>query len=228
VDVLPLPQRRLWPELAVVQNEAFVLYGGTAVALFLGHRESVDFDFFTHQHFQPEDMFSKFRFLSGAEVLQSQPDTLTVLIRPFVDEEDGVKVSFFGGLTFGRLEDPQSTVDGVLQVASPRDLLAHKLKVLLQRVEPKDYQDIDALLQSGLDLAAGLGGAKALFAAFAPSECLKALTYFDDKSLQDLPRPLELRLLKAAQNVRSVPQLKIKGVALCDHGSSNSSPSPAV
>jgi hypothetical protein len=131
-DVLPLPQRQLWPELVVVQNEAFVLYGGTAVALFLGHRESVDFDFFTHQQFQPEDLLSKFRFLSGAEVLQSQSDTLTVLIRPVVDEEDSVKVSFFGGLTFGRLEDPQSTVDGVLQVASPQDLLAHKLKVLLR------------------------------------------------------------------------------------------------
>jgi uracil-DNA glycosylase len=67
-DVLPLPQRRLWPELAVVQNEAFVLYGGTAVALFLGHRESVDFDFFSHGHFLPEDLLGKFSFLQGAEV----------------------------------------------------------------------------------------------------------------------------------------------------------------
>lgn len=227
-DVLPLPQRRLWPELAVVQNEAFVLYGGTAVALFLGHRQSVDFDFFTDAHFQPEDLLSRFSFLQGSEVLQSQSDTLTVLVRAIVHEEETVKVSFFGGLTFGRLEDPHSTVDGVLQVASPQDLLAHKLKVLLQRVEPKDYQDIDALLQSGLDLAAGLGGAKALFAAFAPPECLKALTYFDDKALQDLPRPLELRLLEAARQVRSVPQLKVKAVTLTDHGPSISSPSPAA
>jgi hypothetical protein len=35
LDVLPLAQRRLWPELSVVPKE-FVLYGGTAVALHLG------------------------------------------------------------------------------------------------------------------------------------------------------------------------------------------------
>jgi hypothetical protein len=77
-------------------------------------------------------------------------------------------------------------------------------------------------------LAAGLGGAKALFAAFAPPECLKALTYFDDKALQDLPRPLELRLLEAARQVRSVPQLKVKAATLIDHGPSMSSPSPVA
>ena len=120
------------------------------------------------------------------------------------------------GLGFGRLEEPQPTADGVLEVASPQDLLAHKLKVLLRRVEPKDYQDIDALLASGLDLATGLGGAKALFAAFAPQECLKALTYFDDKLLQDLPRQLKSRLVEAAEHVRSVPQLTIKAATLSD------------
>lgn len=42
---LPDEQRRLWPALADVPD-AFVLYGGTALALRLGHRSSVDFDFF--------------------------------------------------------------------------------------------------------------------------------------------------------------------------------------
>ncbi len=45
LDILPLPQRRLWAELSAVPPE-FVLYDGTALALHLGHRESVDFDFF--------------------------------------------------------------------------------------------------------------------------------------------------------------------------------------
>jgi hypothetical protein len=40
-DILPAPQRRLWAELAAVTAE-FVLYGGTAIALHLGHRQSVD------------------------------------------------------------------------------------------------------------------------------------------------------------------------------------------
>lgn len=45
VDILPACQRQLWPELASVPR-SFVLYGGTALALRLGHRQSVDFNFF--------------------------------------------------------------------------------------------------------------------------------------------------------------------------------------
>jgi hypothetical protein len=45
IDILPAAQRRLWDELAAVPAE-FVLYGGTAIALHLGHRQSIDFDFF--------------------------------------------------------------------------------------------------------------------------------------------------------------------------------------
>jgi hypothetical protein len=45
LDVLPEAQRRLWGELTAVPDE-FTLYGGTALALHLGHRKSVDFDFF--------------------------------------------------------------------------------------------------------------------------------------------------------------------------------------
>lgn len=53
LDVLPAAQRTLWGKLADVARFPFVLYGGTAVALYLGHRESVDFDFSSHRAFQP-------------------------------------------------------------------------------------------------------------------------------------------------------------------------------
>jgi hypothetical protein len=109
-----------------------------------------------------------------------------------------------------RLKDPQRTPDGVLEVASLQDLLAHKLKVLLQRVEPKDYLDIDAMLQNGLDLAQGCAGAHALFMAFAPQECLKALTYFNDPSLEILSEPLKQRLVKAAAGVKSIPDVNVR------------------
>ena len=60
LDILPAAQCTLWPKLAEVRRHSFVLYGGTAVALYLGHRESVDFDFFTHQTFQPEELFASY------------------------------------------------------------------------------------------------------------------------------------------------------------------------
>ena len=48
LDFRPPEQRRLWPELSQVPAH-FVLYGGTAIALRLGGRQAVDFDFFTEQ-----------------------------------------------------------------------------------------------------------------------------------------------------------------------------------
>jgi Nucleotidyl transferase AbiEii toxin, Type IV TA system len=44
--ILPSAQKELWPQLAAARTLSFVLYGGTAVALYLGHRTSLDFDFF--------------------------------------------------------------------------------------------------------------------------------------------------------------------------------------
>ena len=50
LDILPESQRRLWPELDAIPSE-FVLYGGTGLALQLGHRASEDFDFFSSAGF---------------------------------------------------------------------------------------------------------------------------------------------------------------------------------
>jgi hypothetical protein len=52
LDVLPAGQRLLWPELVQTPSH-FTLYSGTAIALRLGHRQSVDFDFFTRKSFEP-------------------------------------------------------------------------------------------------------------------------------------------------------------------------------
>src|SRR6185436_2752375 len=89
--ILPAAQRRLWPELRQVPPH-FVLYGGTAVGLWLGHRQSLDFDFFSSESFVPEKLLADIPFLAGSVLLQSEPNTLTLML-----ERDGpVKVSFFG------------------------------------------------------------------------------------------------------------------------------------
>lgn len=91
LDVLPLPQRIFWAELAEIPQE-FTLYGGTAIALHFGHRQSIDFDFFGWNAFAPLDLASSLPFLRGGTVLQSAPNTLTMLI----DRDGPVKISFFG------------------------------------------------------------------------------------------------------------------------------------
>jgi len=77
-------------------------------------------------------------------------------------------VSFFGGLAIGRVGVPQISADGVALVASPLDLLATKLKVLLQRAERKDDQDVVVLLGSGLSLAEGLAQPERFMAPSSP------------------------------------------------------------
>ena len=47
MHILPPAQKRLWPELGMARKLGFTLYGGTAIALRLGHRDSVEFDFFS-------------------------------------------------------------------------------------------------------------------------------------------------------------------------------------
>ena len=113
-----------------------------------------------------------------------------------------MSISFFGGLDFGRVRDPDRTTDNRVAVASLPDLLATKLKVLWQRASLKDYLDIDALLKSGLDLASGLGSAKAIYGPkFDPAISLRALTYFGDGDVSGLPTDAQMRLRSAAQAV---------------------------
>lgn len=216
-DALPSAQRAIWSSLTPVQDLDFALYGGTAIALRLGHRSSVDFDFFSSRPLDREALWQALPFIRDATVLQDQPSTITVLSIPPGQANEGptVKLSFFGGIRFGRIREPCLTRDGVLQVASFDDLLATKLKVLLQRVEAKDYQDIAALVRSNVDLARGLAGARALYGnSFQPSEALKVLVYFEGGDLDNLSSSDKSTLVDAVSTVREIPEAAVVGYEL--------------
>jgi hypothetical protein len=74
-----------------------------------------------------------------------------------------VKLSFFGNIDNGRVSEPEVTADWVMLVAPLVDMMAHKLKVILQRIEAKDYRDIAAMLKYGRRLDEAMAGACALF-----------------------------------------------------------------
>lgn len=195
LDVLPRPQRELWPELATVPRR-YVLYGGTALALRLAHRPSVDFDFFAHDHLDHRELETVVPFMRDAAVLDERPDTRTVLVTRTGGD---VKVSFFGGIRFGRVGDPEPTDDLILRAASLLDLAGTKVKALLQRVEAKDYRDIAALLEHGVRLEDILGSARALFGlAFNPLIAQKTLCYFEGGDLESLDSDVRARLMAAA------------------------------
>src|SRR5580692_1671241 len=134
LDILPDAQQRLWPELAQTPDN-FTLYGGTAIALRLGHRQSVDFDFFAlTSSFEPASLLEQLPYLKGARVRQSSANTLTVT----VDRAGPVQLSFFGGLGLAQIA-PVERVEGPgFRVAALIDLAGMKAAVVTQRAELRD------------------------------------------------------------------------------------------
>jgi len=95
----------------------------------------VDFDFSNDQPLNQAVLMQHLPLLSTAQTLQAESNTWTLQVAaPNTQPGSGgplAKVSFFGGIDVGRIGKPEMTADGVVVVASPEDLLAHKLKVML-------------------------------------------------------------------------------------------------
>jgi hypothetical protein len=205
-DVLPAAQKQIWTELSPAPHLDLVLYGGTAIALHLGHRESLDFDFFRSASLDKDQLRAKFSFIRRAAVLQDAPNTLVVLAERPVGS---VKISFFGGIGFGRVNDPLWTCDGTLQVASLDDLMATKLKATLDRAEAKDYRDIAAMISAGVSLAAGLSAFKQMFDG-EPAQVLRALGFFEDGDLKALGTADRDVLRRARDRIGALPALHLR------------------
>jgi hypothetical protein len=114
---LPKPQQEIWSLLAPSVGLSYVLYGGTAVVLYLGHRVSVDFDFFFFRSapLDKTELETRFEFVRCGQTIQEDVNTLVVMARM---PSGAVKVSFFGGMTMGKINEPLQTADASLLVAS--------------------------------------------------------------------------------------------------------------
>lgn len=195
----------MWPRLACVPA-TFVLYGGTAIALRLGHRQSVDFDFFSNDEFNPTKLLAGLTLPGSVERLQSEPNTLTVVVHAATP----VKLSFFGGLSLHRVGQPGRAADNGVQIASLLDLAATKMAVIQDRAERKDYLDIHAMLNAGVKLEHALGAAAAVYGrSFNPAITLKAMTFFGDGDLVTLPTQVQSHLTRAATGIASIADVPI-------------------
>jgi Nucleotidyl transferase AbiEii toxin, Type IV TA system len=205
VEILPAAQRQIWPRLAPTASLSFVLYGGTAVALHLGHRTSLDFDFFRTEQLDKAALRNALPFLVDASILQDEVDTLAASVPT---DSGPVRLAFYGGIGFGRVGEPLQTGDGMHLVASLDDLLATKLKAILDRAEARDYRDIAALLRNGASLEFGLGAFKTVFKG-EPATVLRALGFFEDGDLSSLAATDREILVAARDGVRDVPAVPL-------------------
>lgn len=207
LEILPAAQRALWSELGTIPAE-FVLCGGTGIAVQLGHRRSVDFDFFSPQAFDPVQLYSSVPLLNGSTVLQQAANTLTCR----VERGGPVIVSLFGVPTLRRVAAPLVAQDTRLRIASLLDLAGMKAAVVQQRAEAKDYADLHALLVAGIGLPMALAAARVIYGErFNPQLTLKALSFFGDGDLPSLPAGVRERIIGAVRSVEldRLPELPV-------------------
>ena len=91
-DILDEKRKEILPFFSGLKKYGFYLAGGTALALMIGHRDSIDFDFFTEKDFDTEKLFDDLVYIFSIyeiERTRVEKNTLSVLV-------DGcIKISFF-------------------------------------------------------------------------------------------------------------------------------------
>lgn len=117
----------------------FRLVGGTALSLFLGHRVSVDADFFSEKAFDKREAETALiHVLPGFVVMKESP-------HGFAGVYKAVKLDLYTWNVPFLLPPVES--DGMRLAALP-DIVALKLDAIVNRKEEKDFRDIHALLSA--------------------------------------------------------------------------------
>lgn len=123
----------------IPELENFRIVGGTAVALHLGHRESVDIDFFTGVKVDQAIVKRVLEEAFPESSFDTSTDSISSVIR-------GVKVEIFDDWNTKFQE--KAVVEDGLRLASLMDLSALKLDAIVERREKKDYIDLYVLFKS--------------------------------------------------------------------------------
>lgn len=171
-EVLDEKRRALLPALGAFKED-FYLAGGTALALQIGHRISIDFDFFTKDDFDVAALYERVQAALGpVPRTQEAPHTLAVIA------QDDVRMSFLG-YAYPLLEPCVETEH--MRLASLLDIGCMKLGAIVSRAELKDYVDLFFIL-SRLSLPDLLNGLARKTPTLDRNLALKALVSFEDVS----------------------------------------------
>lgn len=201
-EILPKEQQKIYKHLRQITDLGFTLFGGTAIALQLGHRQSIDFDFFTSKNI--EILKDKLINLDGIEFgvrLDAGNSDNTLIYMT----SNNVKLSFFGGIKFVDISKKIKTDDEILMLADLSSLLVTKLKATCDRSEYKDYIDIYTILKQGNEtqtLSNALIDFSKFFGKDFPSvNLLKNLTYFEDGDLNRLSKKEKNFFLEVTKSI---------------------------
>jgi hypothetical protein len=180
IQILPLKQKLLFNVLA--ENDwisSFFLVGGTALALQIGHRQSVDFDFFIDTSFRNRDITDKLVKSGKFELFSEAENTINGSL-------NGVRVSFFK-YDYALLED--YIVYKNIKIAGKLDIALMKLEAISGRGSRKDFIDLYFLLEY-FDLNDLFINYKKKFGEALSNDyhLLKSLVYFEDAERDAMPQ----------------------------------------
>lgn len=159
----------------------FNLVGGTALALQIGHRVSVDLDFFNPNPFEVEDVLQEIKAENyNITIIGKQANNLNILV-------NGVKVDILK-YTYP-LVKPSIEVEGV-KMLTKEDIAAMKLSAITNRGDKKDFTDLYFLLKE-IDFSRLIDFYKEKYQIDEVFHIYKSLVYFEDADLQ-----ADLKMLK--------------------------------
>jgi hypothetical protein len=167
LEILNKEQLALLPIISQFKRE-FYLVGGTAIALHIGHRESIDFDLFKEKDIRKKDIFSK---LKNTDYTVSFADYNQINMF-----SNGVKITFF---SFPYPVPLNAQLKGILKLPDLLTLAAMKAFALGRRSKWKDYVDLYFILKSHFTLNEITIKAKEIFKdEFIEKQFIGQLGYF--------------------------------------------------
>lgn len=135
----------------------YVLCGGTALAMQIGHRKSEDLDFMMWRLSKTEklevdwntierELSDKVGKIENFNMLGF--DQVEFLVK-------GVKFSFFVSDNLSPVSTPVAYL-GNIRLADVESIMAMKMEVMLRRMKFRDYYDIYCILQEGYSIRKGI------------------------------------------------------------------------
>jgi len=156
----------------------FYLAGGTALALHLGHRRSVDLDFFLGEPFDEETVLQGVQQLKGFALVAKAPGTIHANIH-------GTKVSFIA-YDYPVLFPLKQFL--AANVADPRDIGCMKISAIASRGTKRDFIDLYAVTRAyRLEQVLEWFAKKYAQTNYSGVHVLKSLAYFEEAEQDPMP-----------------------------------------
>ncbi len=206
LEVLPPQQHQLWRKLqshaTLLHPLGFYLAGGTALALHVGHRQSLDFDFFSQQPIVAEPVLKWLQEFPDFLVRETDANTVHADIA-------GVKVSFIGNYKYPLVAEC-TTVEEI-SVAGILDIALMKLLAITHRATVRDYLDLAVIIRNHVPLPKLLKTYPQKYGAhFNALILLKALVSFQDLD-QEMPVLLDKKLGSSWQEILTQAVREVAG-----------------